>query len=291
MYSVKSNMPGAFFETVPGKLNAFSAEMVKEHFFRYEISKPMLQEDEMNRLMQQGKLIHQEKLGFHPMSVCRLPDGSVLWIQKSKNSAVMLAYRIDRDWKKWTLLYDATHTAGRFSFEYLGRIFSYSVLPYQGLVLHGVLMEYKGRGIILCGASGVGKTPQARLWRNTERALILNGDRALCKREGGVWCGYGMPWCGSSGEYINRSVPICAIVVLAQRSYNRAEILKKVQSFQYLYPHLLFPEWEKNMAEQAIDTFCQMTEQIPVIRLECRPEPEAVNVLKEKIEQALTRDR
>ena len=53
-----------------------------------------------------------------------------------------------------------------------------------------------------------------------KNALILNGDRCLCRKKHDVWYAYGMPWSGSSGEYINRRVPISCIVCLNRGLYN-----------------------------------------------------------------------
>ena len=66
-------------------------------------------------------------------------------------------------------------------------------------MLHGVLMEWQGKGIILTASSGTGKTTHARLWREYENALIINGDRVLIRKEEGQWYAFGTPWSGSSG--------------------------------------------------------------------------------------------
>ena len=44
---------------------------------------------------------------------------------------------------------------------------------------------------------------------NTEKQFIEILSKAIRKDDNSEkWTGYGMPWCGTSGEYINRKVRI-----------------------------------------------------------------------------------
>ena len=126
----------------------------------------------------------------------------------------------------------------------------------------------------------MGKTTHARLWRDHENALILNGDRSLCRRIDGKWYAYGMPWCGSSGEYINRRVPISCIVELRRGETNRVEDVSPFDAAMYLLERIYAPVWEPELRETAVDRCQELGSSIPVVRLYCRPDPESVQVLK-----------
>ena len=68
-------------------------------------------------------------------------------------------------------------------------MFPYAVLNHHACVLHGVVMEYEGKGILVTAPAGTGKTTHTRMWRDWKHALILNGDRASA----GSWRAFGMP--------------------------------------------------------------------------------------------------
>ena len=160
------------------------------------------------------------------------------------------------------------------------------LLKHQMLTFHGVLMEHNGCGIIISAPSGTGKTTHARMWRDSRNALIINGDRATCQNINGVWTGFGLPWSGTSGEQINRSVPITAIVVLEQGETNQArQITSPLEAFMMLLPHVQYPSWDKEMTSKAMDLLEDFLKEIPVIRLSCLPDLEAVDVLEKAIEQ------
>ena len=144
-------------------------------------------------------------------------------------------------------------------------------------------MEYNGKGVIISAPSGTGKTTHARMWRDTQRALIINGDRALCRKIDGKWTGFGMPWCGTSGEYINRSIQIDAIVVLEQAKENSVEKLDILQAFNHMMQNITAPTWEKKLLNKAMDCLEDMVNEIPVYKLKCTPDIEAVEVLKKEI--------
>ena len=145
-------------------------------------------------------------------------------------------------------------------------------------------MEYEGKGILVTAPSGEGKTTHTRMWRDREQALILNGDRCLCRKTEGKWYAYGMPWAGSSGEYINRRVPIHAIVALRQSSVNSVRSLSAYEGAIWLLQRIFAPMWPGSLQDQAFDLVKELAEEIPMLELSCTPDYEAVQVLKKAIE-------
>ena len=152
------------------------------------------------------------------------------------------------------------------------------------ITFHGVLMEYNGNGIILSAPSGTGKTTHARLWRDYLGALIINGDNACCFKKAGQWTGFGIPWCGTSGENINREVPLKAIVVLQQGTENQVRRLSGYEAFSEVLPMLHCPVWHQEIAGLALDGMDEILRDIPVYLLVCRPDQDSVEMLKKALE-------
>ena len=149
------------------------------------------------------------------------------------------------------------------------------------MLLHASLIEYKGIALAFTGPSGVGKSTQADLWHRCAGAQILNGDRAALRKEIHGWQAYGSPYAGSSGIYINRSAPLKALIVLRQGKENKLQPLGYTQALRCLYQELTVHHWERNFVAAATDLCLDLLENIPVYRLECRPEDSAVQLLKE----------
>lgn len=231
------------------------------------------------------RLLSEEKAGFFRHRVYSTDNGELLWqYERIKNGDVIIKYLVSASMDKITLLEDNSNTGGNLAFEYLGQIMPSVLLLSNTITFHGVLMEYCGKGIIISAPSGTGKTTHARMWRDLHRALIINGDRSTCKKINGEWTGFGLPWSGTSGEQINRSVPITAMVVLEQSKENHAEILTGLEAFAAIMPNLQYPRWDAELTGTAMDLVDDFLSEIPVIRLYCRPDEEAVNVLKTTLE-------
>lgn len=233
------------------------------------------------------ELLLSETSGFFDRRVYRCTNGGTIWsLIRRANEKVYLQYAVSPAWDEIILLTDCTNTAGNLAFEYLGQIIPCVLLKHQILTFHGVLMEYHGKGIIISAPSGTGKTTHARMWRDSRNALIINGDRATCQKVDGIWAGFGLPWSGSSGEQINRSVLITAIVMLERGDMNQAQQLTNpLEAFVSLLPHVQYPSWDKKLASQAMDLLEDFLQEIPVIRLHCLPDFEAVDVLENAIKQ------
>lgn len=231
------------------------------------------------------KLLSEELDGFYKRQVYQLQDGKMMWrLVQTKNGDVLLSYVVNKDWSEITLIEDNTASGGQASFEFLSRLVLYSMLKQSVLTFHGVLMEYQGKGIIISAPSETGKTTHARLWRDYKNALIINGDNACCIKESGQWMGFGIPWSGTSGESVNRSVPIQALVILNRGEQNQARKLSLYEAFGESLPMLHTPTWDADTSELALTMFDDFLENIPVIHLDCRPDEDAVNVLYQYLE-------
>lgn len=230
-------------------------------------------------------LLCAEKDGFFEHRVLQMENGSTLWdFVRVAEKRCYLRYIVNSGWDTVTLLEDITNTNRMAAFEYLAHMLPGILLKQNMLTLHGVLMEYQGYGIVISAASGTGKTTHARLWRDMHHALIINGDRAVIGVKDGVWTGYGLPWSGTSGEQINRSVPLKALVILERGEQNEAYRITGLEGFGALLPHLEYPAWNRDMVNLAMSGVDHFLQEVPVVRFCCRPDFESVSILKETLE-------
>lgn len=189
----------------------------------------------------------------------------------------------DPDLKRWELYTTNTNNHIDQWFYKVGNLFAWAVPGQGAFVLHGVLLEWQGKGIILTAASGTGKTTHARLWREHEDALIINGDRVLLRKENGRWYGCGTPWSGSSGECVNRKVPLDAIVFLARGEENQAQRTSVLNAMGAMLPRIIAPEWHSEYSVTAMDLALNCLEETPLFALRCLPDADSVKVLKETL--------
>ena len=164
-----------------------------------------------------------------------------------------------------------------FSMEWL-------LLQHDAFQLHASVIDWNGRGILFTAPSGTGKSTQARLWQEEEGARIINGDRGILRRVDGAYRVYGSPYAGTSGVYENRWVSVDAVVVLSQGKENRLERLNRVTAFSKLYQQATVAAWDPRFVEEMSELLTDLIMQVPVYHLSCRPDADAVKVLKTELE-------
>lgn len=265
----------------PDKIDAFSATDSFEKI-NLEVQNNLVKENILKQKIDNSHLLFHDKTSFMPYDIYK-KDNNYLWIQNNSAKHPIIAFEIDKDFRQCNLIWDVTNTNGKYVFEYFGRIFPYFALTMDSIVLHGVLMEYHGKGIIISAPSGTGKTTHARMWRDYKNTLIVNGDKSLCVKKNGRWTGYGMPWCGTSGEYINRSVGIQAVVILEQSESNSIQRLSTFDGFKRSIQNVLFPTWDSSLNIKAIDLLNDIVNSVPVYNLKCRPDLESVEILEREL--------
>ena len=157
------------------------------------------------------------------------------------------------------------------------------LLRHFGLLLHASFIRCQGKAVLFSAPCGTGKSTQAELWEKYEGADIINGDRAGLRRLGCGWAAFGLPYAGSSGIYRNESAPLAAVILLRQAKENRLRKLKALEAFPDLYREVTVHRWDRKFVSESTELLLQLLQEIPVYLLECRPDQEAVQLVRDEI--------
>ena len=153
------------------------------------------------------------------------------------------------------------------------------------LRLQASLIETQFEGLIFSGSSGIGKSTQAELWEKYEDAMQINGDRPILYKKENVWRGFGSPYAGSSECYVNKGVPIRAIMILAQGKECNITPLRKLEAFREIFKNCTVYSWDREFVEQVITLVTELITDIPIYRLTCTPDQRAVEAVKELLKK------
>lgn len=175
-------------------------------------------------------------------------------------------------------------------FETLDKIINISDLEVhlasiEAISLHSSLIRYHDCAILFSAPSGTGKSTQAELWKRYRDADLINGDRSIIRKHDGVWTAYGSPYAGTSGLFRNESVPIQVIVILRQSDKNTLRVLGQAEAFRCLYSETIVPRWNDEIHSHIMDIITQITAEVPVVMLSCRPEESAVDLLDQFLQE------
>lgn len=187
--------------------------------------------------------------------------------------------RMSKDYSKVEYIPHCKEYAN-YDLQWLMFAFECRVLHLGGIVLHGAAIEYKGEGIIFSGVSGAGKSTQAHLWQAYRNALILNGDAPAIHDVNGIAKVFGTPWCGSSGEAVNRSTPLKAVVLVKQGEKNEVRKLDEKEAVLALFSNTFHMNFDFKLIDFCMTYIERLVHTIEVYELTCRIDEEAVDVLE-----------
>lgn len=157
------------------------------------------------------------------------------------------------------------------------------LLRQNGLLLHSSFIRYCGKGVLFSAPCGTGKSTQAELWKKYEGADIINGDRAGLKCLNDGWTAFGLPYAGSSRIYRNQSAPLQAVILLRQAKQNSLRKIRPIEAFPDLYREITVHRWDRRFVTESTGLLLQFLQEVPVYLLECRPDQEAVELVRNEI--------
>ena len=153
----------------------------------------------------------------------------------------------------------------------------------EGFVFHTSYVAWEGGALLFTAPSGTGKSTQAELWRSLRCAEIINGDRAVVRIAGGQVLAEGIPFSGSSQICKNRTLPIKAVVYLAQAPETSIARLTGARAFARVWEGISVNVWDKEDMEKVSATVQQVLQQVPVYYLPCTPDESAVAALEQQL--------
>lgn len=150
-----------------------------------------------------------------------------------------------------------------------------------GLVLHGSGISFRGNGILFSADSGVGKSTHTSLWRTyyPEDTILLNDDKPAFTFEAGEIRMHGTPWSGKTALNTNQHAPLKAIVMLERGNKNEITRIGRAEAFAALIPQICTPHYHTERMETAIVRLQELLRKVPVYRLHCTMDKEAVDVV------------
>ena len=148
----------------------------------------------------------------------------------------------------------------------------------RGLMFHAVGIESDGKGYLLVGNSGHGKSTMAGLWKDTGR--ILNDDRIVVRYQNDRFWMYSTPWHGTNVEVSAERAPLNTIFVLAHGTEHSARPLSREEAWSCLLQRSFPPLWSKQGMQFTMDFLADLTGKIPSYELEFLPQETVVDFIQ-----------
>lgn len=153
------------------------------------------------------------------------------------------------------------------------------------LPVHSSSIIYNNHAYLFSASSGTGKTTHTNMWVERYGVEILDGDVSILSCEDGQCYAYGLPWCGTSKQYQNKRVPLGGIIFLAQAKENSVERLSTYNAILSITSRSFAPTWTKELTDKSLDLAQHIAENTPCYRLRCLPNQEAVELIKQSIDE------
>lgn len=258
--------------------------IVNEHFkpFQLETSKPdfyieFIQEENMNFL--EGRRLFSnvgyEVFGERNHFVRQ-------YVEQKLNRKPYAQRRLADDGKRITVKYlpDFKYAFSEItnSFSHIG--FEELLMYGNRLILHASLITTEYGGILFSGPSGIGKSTQARLWKEYKGSEIINGDRPIMGKIDNVWYAWGSPYAGSSTYHSSKKVPVRAIILLGQGSRNHIEPVPPAVAFRKLYMQITNNSWNRWYVNKVVDMINELVNEIPMYDFVCTQDADAVDLVE-----------
>jgi hypothetical protein len=166
-----------------------------------------------------------------------------------RDAPIHKALLVDRGWRRGVLYVPPTSAAAPLrpllDYPLDELLFQHHAARWGGMEVHACGVVVGGEAVLLCGASGAGKTTMARLFkRHRPATLVLSDDRIVVRpRSGRLWA-YGTPWHGSARFASPAGRPLGAIFFLARAVRPAVVPLGRAEAATRLFACSFPPPWD-----------------------------------------------
>ena len=147
---------------------------------------------------------------------------------------------------------------------------------FDGLLLHGSVIDCDGRGIAFLARSGVGKTTHTMLWKQVyeDRVKIINGDKPIVRFFDGIPYAYGTPWAGKENFHCNARVRLTDICFIERSPENRVVQISPEECLDAVMQQILLPQ-DPQMTIKTLQLLDRMLSDCRIWRIGCNISREA----------------
>lgn len=136
----------------------------------------------------------------------------------------------------------------------LGQLLLVNILAKgQGIMVHGLGISDRGKGVAFVGGSGGGKSTLAGFWKDRERVDILSDEHIIIRKHGGQFWLYGTPWPGMAMATSSKKVRLEKIFLIGHSLENR---ISAQATLSGIFPLLFLPFWDKQGLNSVLG-FCE----------------------------------
>lgn len=228
------------------------------------IDKPLRQSTSFNIRFESNEIYREKQGWLRIYTALTAADGCQVACLFSDDGRHTMYYPASR----WAFYKNPLHCAHLLCGEML-------LLRHRAFLLHSSVVLYRGKTVLFSGPSGVGKSTQAALWKDVLGADILNGDRCVVMEKNGMFFGGGSIWAGTSGIYRPEQAPIAGIFLLEQAETTRVTPAG-AEAFAPLFSQTILNTWDSAFMETVTGLYDHLLSQVPVYRLSCRADKDAV---------------
>ncbi len=154
------------------------------------------------------------------------------------------------------------------------------------LAVHSSSLIYNNKAYLFSASSGTGKTTHTNMWVAQYGVEILDGDVTAICIEDGEPIAYGLPWCGTSKRYLNKRILLGGIIFLSRSSHNSVSKLTPFEAILRLTARCFTPTWTKELTNLNLSIAESLVVKTRCCLLNCLPNQEAVNTMKDYIENS-----
>lgn len=158
-------------------------------------------------------------------------------------------------------------------------------LQQNGIIaVHSSSIIYNDKAYLFSASSGTGKTTHTDMWVKEYNVKILDGDvTAICMIDGQPFA-YGLPWCGTSGHYLNECVALGGIIFIAKSCHNSLSKLTPFEAILRIAARCFTPTWTQEQSELNLKVAESIVPHIYCRFLGCLPNLESVELVKREID-------
>lgn len=157
------------------------------------------------------------------------------------------------------------------------------LLRARGVIVHAAAMLVHGRGVLLAGVSGAGKTTFARLAESRDGWSPLSDDRGICRLRDLGPTVHGTPWPGEGNVAENGSGPLDWIFFLEKGDSNQVRRLSPGLALARLLRTASVPWYDARYVGDTLEACGRLVSEARCALLTFRPDEGAVEAVERAV--------